>query len=159
MYLPRVRIASHREIDFARLPISPLGRAIVRLLIVTLALVALPAGLGVADAPAPTILYVNHTDPTCQGRVLAFPCHTTIQDAIDAVQAGDTIRIQAGEYDEMVLIRGKNNFAGATEADRIVIEADPDAPTGSVILGTTSQKCKKGDALQIESSKFLTIRR
>jgi hypothetical protein len=41
------------------------------------------------------ILYVNNADPTCQGQA---PCYATIQAAVDAAVAGDTIRIQAGTY-------------------------------------------------------------
>lgn len=37
--------------------------------------------------------YVSNTSPTCNGQ---SPCHPTIQAAINAAQAGDTIRIQAG---------------------------------------------------------------
>jgi hypothetical protein len=77
---------------------------------------------------------------------------------VDAVQPGETIRVQAGEYLELVVIKGKNNSAGATEADRIVIEADPTVSVGSVVLGGASQKCNKGNAIQIESSKFITLR-
>lgn len=102
-----------------------------------------------------TVRYVNNTAPTCHAQ---SPCYTTIQKAIDAAQAGDIVRIQAGQYDEALVIKGKNNTAAATEADRIVIEADPSAPFGSVMLGSASQKCTKGDAIAIESSKFITIR-
>jgi hypothetical protein len=106
--------------------------------------------------PAPaSLLHVNNTDSTCHNHQ---PCFTTIQAAIDAVQPGQTIRIQAGEYDEAIRIKGKNNSPDASEAGRIVIEADPDAAPGSVILGSASQKCTKGDAIQIESSKFITLR-
>lgn len=105
--------------------------------------------------PSPLIRYVNRTDPTCGGHL---PCYTTIQAAVDAVQPSETIRVQAGEYIELVVIKGKNNSAGATEADRIVIEADPTVSVGSVVLGSASQKCNKGDAIQIESSRFITLR-
>jgi hypothetical protein len=46
--------------------------------------------------PAPSsLLYVNNTDATCLDHQ---PCFDTVQKAIDAVQPGQTIRIQAGEY-------------------------------------------------------------
>jgi Right handed beta helix region/Putative metal-binding motif len=105
--------------------------------------------------PAGLLRFVNNTDSTCQGHA---PCYATIQAAVDAAESADTIRIQAGTYDEAVVISGKNTAAGATEADRIVIEADPTAPTGSVVMGKASQKCGKGDAIHIEQSQFITIR-
>ena len=104
---------------------------------------------------AGTILYVNHTDPACQGHT---PCYQTIQAAVDAAQAGDTIRIQAGTYQEQVNISGKNNVAGASEADRILIEADPAAPVGSVILQGAVTQCTNGYAIRLQQSKFITIR-
>src|SRR3990172_9146261 len=55
---------------------------------------------------AATVLYVNPTDPTCQGH---SPCYQTIQAAVDAAQAGDTIRIQAGTYQEHVNIRSEEH--------------------------------------------------
>lgn len=99
--------------------------------------------------------FVSNTDPTCGGQ---SPCHASIQEAIDAAQGGDTIRIQAGQYDEAISIKRKNSGLTATEADRISIEADPTAPLGSVKLGGASDKCGKGDVFQLESSQFLTIR-
>jgi hypothetical protein len=44
------------------------------------------------------------------------------------------------------------------KATRVVIEADPAAPAGSVTVGSASQKCAKGNAIAIESSRFLTLR-
>ncbi|HEX9900722.1 MAG TPA: hypothetical protein VGC81_15970, partial [Candidatus Methylomirabilis sp.] len=101
------------------------------------------------------ILYVNTADPTCQGQV---PCYSTIQAAVDAAQAGDTIRIQAGTYQEQVSISGKNNVTGAAEADRIIIEADPSAPVGSVILSGAVSQCTNGYAIRLQQSKYVTIR-
>jgi pectin methylesterase-like acyl-CoA thioesterase len=49
------------------------------------------------------VRYVNNPDPTCRGHA---PCYSTIQAAVDAVQPGDTIRIQPGQYKESVLIQG-----------------------------------------------------
>jgi len=101
------------------------------------------------------ILYVNTVDPTCQGQ---SPCYSSIQAAVDAAQAGDTIRIQAGTYQEQVNISGKNNVATATEADRIILEADPAAPVGSVILTGAVSQCTNGYAIRLQQSKYITIR-
>src|SRR5262245_18475139 len=101
-----------------------------------------------------TLRYVSNTSPTCGGQ---SPCYTTIQAAVDAETAGDTIRIQAGQYNEAVLIKGKNT-SSTSENDRIVIEADPAAPLGSVKLGGASDKCGQGGVFQIEFSQFITIR-
>jgi len=101
------------------------------------------------------ILHVNNADPTCQGQV---PCYSTIQTAVDAAQAGDTIRIQAGTYHEQVNISGKNNVPGASEADRILIEADPAAPVGSVVLQGAVAQCTNGYAIRLQQSRYITIR-
>jgi hypothetical protein len=69
-----------------------------------------------------TVLHVNRTDPTCGGE---SPCFSTIQAAINAAGPAAVIQIQAGTYPEQLSITGKNNFQGATEVDRIIIEADP----------------------------------
>ena len=116
---------------------------------VALALLVLP--LFVASTAtfshAATVLYVNPTDPTCQGQA---PCYQSIQAAVDAAQAGDTIRIQAGTYQEQVNISGKNNVAGANDADRIILEADPTAPVGSVILQGAVTQCTNGYAIRLQ---------
>jgi RHS repeat-associated protein len=106
-------------------------------------------------AQAATLLYVNPTDPTCQGHA---PCYQTIQAAVDAVLAGDTIRIQAGTYQEQVNISGKNNVPGASEADRILLEADPAAPVGSVVLTGAVTQCTNGYAIRLQQSRYITIR-
>jgi hypothetical protein len=116
----------------------------------------MPTNISTADSGG--ILYVNGADSTCQGQAPAAPCYSTIQAAVNAALPGETVRIQEGEYAKAVVVKGKNNTATATEADRIIIEADPAAPLGSVILGTTSTSCVAGANLQIESSKFITIR-
>src|SRR3990167_3421403 len=87
--------------------------------------------VGSSSQQAGVVRYVNRTEPTCQGQL---PCYGTIQAAVDAAQPRDRIVIQAGTYVEQVSISGKNNTGTATEADRIVLEADPAAPLGSVIL-------------------------
>src|SRR5262249_60579237 len=74
--------------------------------------------------------YVNPTDPTCGGQA---PCYATIQAAVNAALAADTITLQAGTYREQVSITGKNS-ASTSASDRIIIQADPAAPLGSVVL-------------------------
>jgi hypothetical protein len=71
--------------------------------------------------------------------------------------AGDTIRIQAGTYQEQVEIQGKN-ATSTTEADRIVIEADPAAPVGSVVLRGAVTQCTAGHAIRLQQSRYVTIR-
>jgi RHS repeat-associated protein len=100
-------------------------------------------------------LYVNQTDPSCSGH---SPCFTTIQAAVNAALARDTIQIQAGSYPEKVAISGKNNTAGATETDRITIEADPSALPGSVVVAGATSVCTSGYAFRLQQSKFITIR-
>ena len=75
-----------------------------------------------------------------------------------AAQAGDTVQIQAGTYVEQMQITGKNNTAGATEADRIVLQADPAAAVGSVTLHGAVSQCTNGYAIRLQQSKFVTIR-
>src|SRR3972149_4769844 len=99
--------------------------------------------------------YVNNTDPTCGGK---SPCYTTLQAAVNAALPGDAIQIQAGTYHEKVTISGKNNNATAAESDRIIIEADPLALPGSVVVSGAGQQCSDGEAFQIKRSKFITIR-
>ncbi len=106
-------------------------------------------------AQAQTILHVNRTDPTCAGQ---SSCFTTIQAAIDAASPGNIIRIQAGTYPEQLQIQ-KNDFAGAAEADRIVIESDPALAQEQVVLqGPGGSSCTNNFAIRIRKSKFVTIR-
>ena len=102
-----------------------------------------------------SIIFVNRTDPTCGGQA---PCYTTIQDAVDAAQPGNIVRIQAGTYPEQISIE-KNKFPNATEFDRIVIEADPALQPGQVVLtGAPGPQCTERWAIRIKQSKFVTIR-
>jgi pectin methylesterase-like acyl-CoA thioesterase len=101
------------------------------------------------------ILYVNNADPTC-GR--NSPCYTSIQAAVNAAVQGNIVQIQAGTYAEQLTIDGKNNFAGATEATRIVIQADPALPSGSVTLHPPTASCLNGQGMLIRRSKFVTVR-
>ncbi len=112
-------------------------------------------GLFVEPARAATTRYVSLADPTCGGQ---SPCYGTVQAAITAAQAGDTVQIQAGTYVEQVQVTGKNNTAGATEADRIVIQADQAAAVGSVVLQGAVSQCTQGYAIRLQQSKFITIR-
>ena len=105
-------------------------------------------------AEAATIRHVNRVDASCGGR---SPCYGSIQAAVNAAQAGDTIQIQAGAYVEQVSISGKNRTA-RTEASRIVIQADPTAPVGSVVVHGPVQQCTQGHAIRIQQSRFVTIR-
>ncbi|HEY7554703.1 MAG TPA: DUF6531 domain-containing protein [Candidatus Binatia bacterium] len=111
------------------------------------------------------ILYVNRADPTCGGE---FPCFTRIQSAITAAKPGNIVRIQAGTYTEQVTISNKNTVGGSTELHRIVIEADPGAPAGSVVLRGhghgrhDDDGCGEGDdphyGFKFRNSRFVTLR-
>jgi len=123
-----------------------------RRLLLALALLVTLAPL--APAEAGVTRTVSATDPTCGG---ATPCSTTIQAAITAAQAGDTIRILPGTYVEQLSLSGVNS-AATTEADRIVIEADPAAPVGSVVLTPPTTQCTNGHGVRFQQSKFITLR-
>ncbi len=101
------------------------------------------------------VLYVNRTDQTCAGQL---PCYATIQAAIDASTAKDTVRIQSGVYAGQLTIQ-KNDFVNANETDRIVIESDPSADPGSVVLtGSAGPQCTDKFAIRLKQSRFITIR-
>lgn len=129
-----------------RRPIWPGGLVVVSAPLLALAVVSESQGRN---------LYVSAADPSCQGRT---PCSRTIQAAVTAAGAGDHVIVQAGSYVEQVTITGKNDTTGATEADRIVIEADPAAPPGSVVLQGTGGSCTNGQAIRVQKSRFVTIR-
>src|SRR5438445_4533749 len=99
------------------------------------------------SVPAGSTRYVSNTDPTCGGHA---PCYTTIQAAVSAALPGENILIQRGSYIEQVSIQGKNNTAAATETARIVIQADPDAPVGSVVLRGAVATCTNGHAIRFQ---------
>jgi len=121
-----------------------------------LALVGLVLPLApVSPAQARVVHYVNNMDPTCHGK---SPCHTAIERAVKAAQPADTIVIQAGTYPERISIKGKNNFTGASEVHRIIIEADRSAGAGSVVLTGAGQSCGNGEVIRIQKSKFITLR-
>jgi len=123
------------------------------LLVLTLAISTITLA-PVRLAEGATIRHVNRADPSCDGR---SPCYGSIQAAVNAAQAGDTVQIQAGTYVEQVSIAGKNAFAKA-EGSRIVIEADPGAPPGSVVVRGAVQQCAQGHAIRLGQSRFITIR-
>lgn len=105
-------------------------------------------------AEAGTIRHVSRTEATCGGQ---SPCYNSIQAAVHAAQPGDTIQIRAGSYVEQVSVTGKN--AGATNpASRIVVQSDPAAPVGGVVLHGAVNQCAQGHAIRIERSRFVTIR-
>src|SRR5262249_60521819 len=83
----------------------------------------LPAALALLTPPAAPAQgitrYANPTDPTCGGQA---PCYVTIQAAVNAALAADTITLQAGTYREQVSITGKNS-ASTSESDRSNLQA------------------------------------
>src|SRR4029453_7948039 len=113
---------------------------------------AVLTGAGLAEAA--TVRSVSRTDASCGGR---SPCYGSIQSAVDAGQAGDTRQIQAGADLEQGHISGKNQTA-KSEAGRIVVQADPAAPAGSVVLHGPVQQCVQGHAMRVQQSRFITIR-
>ncbi|MEK6303384.1 MAG: C25 family cysteine peptidase [Acidobacteriota bacterium] len=80
--------------------------------------------------------------------------HTTIQAAVDDLPNPGpcTITVKAGAYSENVAIASKNTLA-ASDAERIVIIADPTAPPGSVIVDPPGNH-----AFTLSNSKFITIK-
>jgi RHS repeat-associated protein len=101
------------------------------------------------------MLYVSNTDPSCKGN---FPCYPTIQTGVNAAFPGDTIQVQAGLYRERLAVDGKNNFSGAMESARIVIEADPALSPGGVVVKPPAASCLNGQAVLIRRSRFITLR-
>jgi parallel beta-helix repeat protein len=108
-----------------------------------------------ASAQSPVIRYVDPADPTCGGH---SPCYSTIQAAVTAAQPGDTVRVLTGTYVEQVSVLGKNSGGSATEGDRIVIEAEPSLPPGSVVIAGAVSQCTNGHAVRFQQSRFVTLR-
>jgi parallel beta helix pectate lyase-like protein/Big-like domain-containing protein len=129
-------------------------RSLDRLLLVVTLATAVTALAFPRPVESATVRHVNRVDASCGGR---SPCYGSIQAAVNAAQAGDTIQIQAGAYVEQVTISGKNGTA-RTEASRIVIQADPALPAGSVVVHGPVQQCTQGHAIRIQQSRFITIR-
>ena len=102
-----------------------------------------------------TVRYVSNTDPTCGAQ---SPCYNSIQAAIDAADQSDVVRILAGTYAEQLHIE-KNSYNGAVEADRILLEADPNLQPGQVVLtGNSTGSCTNNYGIRIRRTNFLTIR-
>ncbi|MEW6269719.1 MAG: PASTA domain-containing protein [Thermodesulfobacteriota bacterium] len=154
-------------VSVADLQRAPLTRIVARVLVFTLLAWSVPvdawrpraaaAGQGTSTTQAaPETLWVN-ADATaaCDGET---PCFTSIQRAIDAVGPGGRVVVQAGEYFEQLRIARKNRGALVTAADRIVIEADPEAPTGSVVLRGHPAACEGGWAVELDRSRYVTLR-
>jgi pectin methylesterase-like acyl-CoA thioesterase len=76
-----------------------------------------------AQVPPPT-RYVSSTDATCAGK---SPCYSTIQAAVTAAAAGDTVQVQPGLYPELVRITSKSN---------LILEGDPESVPGSAVIAT-----------------------
>ncbi len=123
------------------------GTVFVLAVVVALAMPAVARAQGITR-------YVNPSDPTCGGHA---PCYTTIQAAVTAALAADTIQLQAGTYHEQVSITGKNSTS-TSESDRIVIQADPAAAVGSVVLQGAITQCTNGYGVKFQQSKFITLR-
>ncbi len=144
------------RLDFCHLTRTRSFRAIARLLVFLLLGQNFPAsafGRGDAHA-ADAILWVDATGD-CGG---SAPCYASIQSAIDAAASGQTVRVLAGTYGEQLLIAGKNADPAATENGRIVIEADPSAPPGAVVLQCSHQRCEHAYAVAFQRSSFVTLR-
>jgi hypothetical protein len=124
-------------------------RVIGGLLYVMLLTVLVPG-----PSEAAVVRHVNRGDAGCAGQ---SPCYGSIQAAVNAAQPGDTVQVQAGTYVEQVSVVAKNS--GATSpASRIVIQADPSAPVGSVALHGAVNQCAQGHAIRVQQSRFVTIR-
>ena len=121
------------------------------LLTVAVALLLVPSVVSAQSG----VRHVHPTDPTCGSRA---PCYTSIQAAVDAAVAGEHVVLQAGTYVEQVTVAGRNAAAAASEQDRIVIEADPAAPPGSVVLQGAVTQCSGGHAVRFRQSRFVTLR-
>ena len=103
----------------------------------------------------PLVRHVDATDRTCGTR---SPCYASIQAAVNGARAGDIVRIHPGIYREQVSVHEKNRSTGAHEDDRIVIEADPEAPVGSVVLQGVTSQCSDGHAVRFRQARFVTLR-
>jgi hypothetical protein len=97
-------------------------------------------------------LYVDK-DPTCHGLA---SCFATIQAAVDAAEAGDTILISSGTYAEHVVVSEKNHRGHATESDRIFIVGG--GVFSETVLTGLGAGCGAEPALRIRRSRFVTIR-
>jgi hypothetical protein len=139
-----------------RLARTPAFRGLARLLAFLLVAEAFPfdAVRRAQAQAAPDVLWVDDLGG-CDGQT---PCFSTIQAAINAVRPGQIVRVRPGEYLEQLRIRQKNSSRVASEEDRIVVEADPAAPVGSVILRGHRERCEGGYAVDFDRSQYVTLR-
>ena len=107
-----------------------------------------------SPSEAGIVRHVSRADASCGGQ---SPCYGSIQAAVNAAQPGDTVQIQAGSYVEQVSVIARNSSA-TNPATRIVIQADPSAPVGGVVLRGAVNQCAAGHAILIRQSRFVTIR-
>ncbi len=149
-------LADHVGRSVACVLLPPLAVPPVRLSLqpLLIASVLAIAGASVGAAQAATIRHVSRADATCGGQ---SPCYQSIQAAVNAAQPGDTVQIQPGTYVEQLGITGKNSTAKA-ESSRIVIQAEPTAAVGSVVLHGVVNQCAQGHAIRLQQSRFVTIR-
>lgn len=89
-------------------------------------------------------LWVNG-DGSCGGRT---PCFPSIQEAVDAAAPESIIRVQAGEYPARLRILAKED---------LVIERDPEAPLGSVVLRDAAEG-PRSSGIVISRSTDVTLR-
>jgi hypothetical protein len=102
-----------------------------------------------ADSALAADLYVDDNDVTCGGNA---PCFSTIQAAINAATAGDTINVFAGTYAEQIDVNkaltllgpnaniNPNNMARVAEAVIIPTSSDPIDPSfaGPIVVSFTA---------------------
>ena len=78
---------------------------------------------------------------SCKAGFLPDNPHTTIQDAVTAANAGDTIEICSGTYDESVYVNKDNLIIKGVDGqspDDVIVKKD-----GCEILNKTSKKFMK----------------
>ena len=107
--------------------------------------------ISAASTDGEGVLYVSSVDPDCEGR---SPCFSTIQAAVDSSSEGNTVRVQAGTYSEVVRIASKNS---------LVVEGDPASAPGSAVIQPPDRglaECALGTAaVEIASSNGIALRR
>ncbi len=68
-------------------------------------------------------LWVDDDDPTCGG---SSPCYSTIQEAVAAAQAGDTIRVRPGTYEPPIVIKKSLTLLGESRESVVIQCTEPD---------------------------------